>query len=111
MLKLYCYTDETGQDTKGEMFLVSVLLTEKDDLEALKEKILEIERKTKGSKKWTKTSNRNKILLIFFIKYEKPKNFTKSEIFGTPLSMAELPPCTSREGLGLSLASCKAPTN
>jgi len=28
MQKLYCYVDETGQDTKGKLFLVSVIITE-----------------------------------------------------------------------------------
>lgn len=64
MLKLYCYTDETGQDTKGKLFLVSIVLAEKDNLEMLKEKITEIETSTKGSKKWTKTNDKKKILFI-----------------------------------------------
>lgn len=60
MLKLYCYTDETGQDTKGRFFLVSIVIAEKDNLEMIKQKITGIEAKTKGDKKWTKTNNREK---------------------------------------------------
>ncbi len=54
-IKLYCYTDETGQDTARRFFLVSVVLIDsakKDELEAQLE---EIERKTgKNKKKWAK---------------------------------------------------------
>ncbi len=28
--KLYCYVDETGQDTEGHLFLVSVVVTEQE---------------------------------------------------------------------------------
>lgn len=28
--KLYCYVDETGQDTKGDYFVVSVIITQED---------------------------------------------------------------------------------
>ncbi len=40
--KLYCYVDETGQDTKGALFIVVVLVTddEKDKLELFLEKAL-----------------------------------------------------------------------
>jgi hypothetical protein len=54
-IKLYCYTDETGQDTAGRFFLVSVVLIDsakKDELEA---KLEEIEKRTgKNKKKWAK---------------------------------------------------------
>lgn len=64
MLKLYCYTDETGQDTKGKFFLVSILLSSKEQLEELKNKISEIETKIKGKTKWMKTDNKRKILFL-----------------------------------------------
>ncbi|MBI2599976.1 hypothetical protein HYW43_03590 [Candidatus Daviesbacteria bacterium] len=28
--KLYCYVDETGQDTQGELFIVSVVVAKND---------------------------------------------------------------------------------
>jgi len=28
--KLYCYVDETGQDTAGKIFIVSVVIIEKE---------------------------------------------------------------------------------
>lgn len=64
MLKLYCYTDETGQDTNGKFFLVSILLSSKEQTEELRNKISEIEKKTKGKTKWTKTDNKRKILFL-----------------------------------------------
>lgn len=50
--KLYCYVDETGQDTKGNIFIVSVVVTgkERDELLDLCEKIEEESSKHKD--KW-----------------------------------------------------------
>ena len=45
--KLYCFVDETGQDTKGEFFLVAVVIKEAEDLETLQEKLSEIEKLSK----------------------------------------------------------------
>mgnify|MGYP001561723993 CR=1 FL=1 len=33
--KLYCYVDENGQDTKGKIFIVSVVVTTKERNELL----------------------------------------------------------------------------
>jgi len=55
--KLYCFVDETGQDRKGEFFLVVVFLHETNglgNLEGILEK-LELETGKKKSK-WKKTS-------------------------------------------------------
>jgi hypothetical protein len=40
--KLYCYVDETGQDTGGELFLVAVVLKEITALELLEKKLEKI---------------------------------------------------------------------
>lgn len=64
MLKLYCYTDETGQDTKGNFFLVSIVLASKDELEKLKTVAEHLEKKTKGKSKWTNTDNQRKVLFV-----------------------------------------------
>lgn len=54
--KLYCYVDETGQDTKGKLFLVTVVLKGQDELDSLKEKLNKIEKSTdKNLLKWTKS--------------------------------------------------------
>src|SRR6266480_7272820 len=58
--KLYCYVDETGQDTKGELFIVVVLIVaeEKDQLE----KVLEGVEVTSGKRKrkWIKSREKEK---------------------------------------------------
>ncbi|MCL5406940.1 MAG: DUF3800 domain-containing protein [Patescibacteria group bacterium] len=53
--KLYCYVDETGQDTKGEIFIVSIVVTKDNRYEI--EKLLEkIETETgKLKTKWSKS--------------------------------------------------------
>jgi hypothetical protein len=52
--KLYCYVDETGQDTLGKMFIVSVVVTDgrRDELERFIEKL---EKDTGKKTKWVKT--------------------------------------------------------
>ena len=56
MQKLYCYVDETGQDTKGKLFLVSVVIT-RSERERLRAKLRKIEQMSgKGIKKWTKAT-------------------------------------------------------
>ena len=60
MQKLYCYIDETGQDTRGEFFLVSAVIfgSERDNVRDLLENI---ERKTgKGRVKWIRTKEEAK---------------------------------------------------
>lgn len=55
-IKLYCYVDETGQDTGGKFFLVSAVLIEKSLRDKLEQRLEEIERKTgKKKAKWIKT--------------------------------------------------------
>ena len=54
--KLYCYVDETGQDTKGDLFLVALVVTgsERDELIREAERIEETS--GKGLMKWRKTA-------------------------------------------------------
>lgn len=55
--KYYCYVDETGQDTKGKFFLVSVVLIGAKPREYLKSRLLELEdRSGKKSLKWNGSS-------------------------------------------------------
>ena len=62
--KLYCYVDETGQDTAGKLYIVSVVIAQKDRDEI--EKILEkIEKETgKGKTKWTRSKKEFKIAYL-----------------------------------------------
>jgi hypothetical protein len=51
--KRYFYVDETGQDTRGELFIVSVAIVDQDDVAFLRSTCEEIERLSrKGSVKW-----------------------------------------------------------
>ncbi len=89
--KLYCYVDETGQDTKGKLFLVVVVLEEQRQLVFLQDKLVKIEKLTrKKVLKWTKTpfTIRERYLLelimvkelkgtIFYSIYHETKEYVK----------------------------------
>lgn len=69
--KLYCYVDENGQDTKGDIFIVSVVVTgkERDELLTLCE---EIEQKSgKGKFKWGKAERKLRLEFIKQIFFNK----------------------------------------
>ncbi len=54
--KLFCYVDESGQDTHGELFIVSVIISEQEK-EQFRQVCEDIEREShKGQRKWTKTA-------------------------------------------------------
>lgn len=57
MNNIYCYVDESGQDTQGELFSVSVVIVNTTRLRNEGERmLLKIEERTgKGSTKWAKT--------------------------------------------------------
>lgn len=58
--KLYCYIDETGQDTKGEYFVVSVVITQ-EDRELVIELLHTLEQSTgKKATKWHKSARETK---------------------------------------------------
>ncbi len=59
--KLYCYVDENGQDTKGDVFIVSIVVTgkEQDELLTLCEEI-EVE-SGKGKFKWGKAEHNRRM--------------------------------------------------
>jgi len=62
--KFYCYVDETGQDTQGELFIVSVVIvgTERDQALELCERI---ERQTgKGRRKWIRARYAQRLAYI-----------------------------------------------
>jgi hypothetical protein len=55
--KLYCYVDESGQDTEGQFFVVAVLVTA-DDREELRRILEKIENESgKRNVKWSRTTN------------------------------------------------------
>lgn len=62
--KLYCYVDETGQDTKGKLFIVSVVVA-KADRNELNNFLKKIEIETGKKKvKWTRTKREYKITYL-----------------------------------------------
>lgn len=64
MQKLYCYADETGQDTRGRFFAVALVLIE-NEREELRALLKDIEAHTgKREKKWKKTVPRKKQLYL-----------------------------------------------
>lgn len=67
MQKIFCYVDETGQDTKGEFFIAAVVITEqRHELEKVIEKIETDSGKRKT--KWQKTKKELKKEFISQIK-------------------------------------------
>jgi hypothetical protein len=63
--KVYCYVDETGQDTTGRFFLVSVVLThaDKDELERFLLECEEVSGRKRGQK-WMKSTHRQRLAFI-----------------------------------------------
>jgi len=60
MPKLYCYVDETGQDTQGAFFLVALVLVGQER-EALRRQLRSIERRSgKTTHKWTRATLKQK---------------------------------------------------
>lgn len=93
--KLYCYVDETGQDTKGELFLVAVVLKDINGLEVIEKALEEIEIRTgKKQSKWKKISRKIKKKYleeliqvkelknaIFYATYQASKEYSKLTSF------------------------------
>lgn len=89
MQKLYCYVDESGQDTEGRLFLVSVVISEKEKKDVIEALLLEIEKVSgKGLRKWQSTGVRQRIAYleavlqihslknsIFYAMYEATKEY------------------------------------
>lgn len=62
--KLYCYVDETGQDTEGKLFIVSVVIT-KEDRSEVYDLLKKIERESgKKKTKWIRTKKELKIAYL-----------------------------------------------
>ena len=62
--KLYCYVDETGQDTRGALFLVSVVVAA-GEVQPLREALERIEGTSrKGSDKWVRTNPQRQLAYV-----------------------------------------------
>lgn len=79
MQKLYCYVDETGQDTKSQFF-IAVAVVSGDDQHILREKLIQIEKKAKtGHRKWHKSKPERRLAYLttelFFKQTKNPRLF------------------------------------
>lgn len=88
--KLCFYVDETGQDTEGKFFLVSIVIADIKQRDILEQKFEEIEKSTgKKKKKWTRMEfvEREKYIKkiaelkelkesIYYSSYEETKTYT-----------------------------------
>lgn len=64
MQKIYCYVDETGQDTQGRLFIVSVIVAG-DERQEMSGKLERIEQETqKGRVKWMKARDDARVAYI-----------------------------------------------
>ncbi|MDO8515500.1 MAG: hypothetical protein Q7S14_03290 [bacterium] len=91
-MKYYCFVDETGQDTMGKMFIVSVVVPEtREELESY---VLKAEVESgKGKLKWGRADKNKRLvylekiitqrkfpLKIYFSSYENTKEYKSSTI-------------------------------
>lgn len=67
--KLYCYIDETGQDTKGQIFIVVVIILEEERKE-IEDIILKYEKRSQKKDKWNKTNTERRIKFMEYIQSE-----------------------------------------
>jgi hypothetical protein len=64
MQKFFCYVDETGQDTRGELFIVAVVIADQER-DQLRQACEDIERDSrKGRRKWIKTKYGRRLAYI-----------------------------------------------
>lgn len=92
--KLYCYVDETGQDTLGVFFIVAIVVTDNRQHE-LEEQLKAIERDTGKKTKWMKTRDKIRTAytealmqqelpaMIFLKHYANKKDFDDLEVLAT----------------------------
>src|SRR3989339_1849146 len=59
--KIYCYVDESGQDTNGELFIVVAAIFQKDR-EKFETKLRQIENISDKKRKWSKSNQKRNIL-------------------------------------------------
>jgi len=58
--KLYAYVDESGQDTKGRLFVVATAIIPAEEQERTRQLLERIERSSGKDKKWTKSKVRQR---------------------------------------------------
>lgn len=63
--RLYCYVDESGQDTLGRLFVVSVVISSRDVRDRLEKDLERIEKQSgKRKKRWQETKFKQRIVYL-----------------------------------------------
>lgn len=76
--KLYCYVDESGQDSKSEIFIVVAVVSDKQQ-GIFRDKLADIEKSAKtGRKKWHKSSQERRSK---YIKLTLEKGVGKGDVY------------------------------
>lgn len=78
-IRVNTYTDESGQDTKGELFVVCTVITLSENSNAVEKDLDEIEINSNKRNKWYKTSNLNR--QSYVKKVIKLKSLNKLHIY------------------------------
>lgn len=78
MQKLYCYVDETGQDTKSEFFIVVAVVSDKDQ-HRLRRQLTDVEEVAQTNHlKWHKTEHRRRIKYLSLV---LARNIAKGSVY------------------------------
>jgi hypothetical protein len=99
--KLYCYVDETGQDTMGNFFIVAIVVADsrRDDLQRWLESV---ERDSGKKTKWMKTSDKTRHAYIeALIHDEPPAQIYAKTYHDTAGSFDELEVLTTAQAINL----------
>lgn len=108
-LKISTYTDESGQDTRGKMFVVCTVITKSNETQRIEQQLLDIETKSGKHKKWHNTGDKKrheyiKLLLkgqiltstvIFYSQYQNKLDYTG--LIGSHLAKTILTHIKNRE--------------
>ena len=73
------FTDESGQDTKGKIFVVCTVIIPASLTQEISEKLLELENKSGKVKKWFETGNKRRVSYLILLLEERI--FQKIEVF------------------------------
>jgi len=109
--RLYCYVDETGQDSRSNVFIVSVVVAEGDQ-ERIRELLVRIENEARtNGLKWHKTESSRRLAYLrlvteqaaaigetYFGIFEKPLPFflPTLEVIEGAVNLAATPPYRAR---------------
>jgi hypothetical protein len=64
MLKIYTFTDESGQDTNGEVFIVCTVIVEQSKIEEINSLLESVELVTKYVNKWSKSTRKKRLEFV-----------------------------------------------